>query len=41
MKPERHLKREHDEEIDELVASSSARKAKTRPFVDREVVELD
>ncbi len=41
VKSEHGIKRERDEEVDELVASSSARKAKTRPFAKGEVVDLD
>ena len=40
-KSERGVKRERDEEMDEILASSSARKVKTRPFTKGEIVELD
>ncbi|KAK3171107.1 hypothetical protein OEA41_003191 [Lepraria neglecta] len=38
---ERSLKRERNEEYDGLMASASARRARTRPFTNAEVVELD
>ena len=41
VKSERSLKRERDEEYDGLMASASARRARTRPFTNGEVVELD
>ena len=41
VKSELSLKRERDEEHDGLMASASARRARTRPFTNGEVVELD
>ena len=40
-KSERGVKRERDEEMEEMIASFSARKVKTHPFTRGEIVELD
>lgn len=40
IKTERGFKRERDQEYDNLLASASEKKARTRPFTNREIVEL-
>lgn len=41
IKVERGFKREHDPEYENIIKSSTAKKAKTRPFEQGETIELD